>query len=228
MLERVFALVGIPALVQGVRAQWNRLIERAGDRIRADARSYGIIAALGLSGAAMAFVTIVGLIIAAVVLVDRSWGIHAALAALVVIPGAATAVLSTLIYSRLSKKRPAQAPATPGNMNTDRAHQSYERSDDPTTPRGSAAGAGSTGGELRQMLEGAFGEFLTAPRNTGTPIDRLLRRITSEAAASSDRTVGLAIDVVSSGSRKAVFGILAGTVALGWFLAKRPAAIDER
>ena len=71
------------------------------------------------------------------------------------------------------------------------------------------------------MLEGALGEFFAEPPRTGTPLDSVVRRLTNEAAASSDRTVELAADMLSSGSRKTIFGILAGTVALGWFLTRR-------
>ena len=67
------------------------------------------------------------------------------------------------------------------------------------------------------MLQALWGTFGAAP-TTGTPVDRVIHQFTREAAAASDKTVELAVEVVSRGSRKAAIGVLAGTAFLGWFL----------
>ena len=76
--------------------------------------------------------------------------------------------------------------------------------------------------EIRKMLADAVGSVFASAPTTGTPIDEVIHRFTSEAAATSDRTVDFAAEAISRGSRTAIFGILAATVTLGWYLARRP------
>ena len=71
------------------------------------------------------------------------------------------------------------------------------------------------------MLSNSLGDFFGSAPTTGTPVYRVIKQFTREAAAASDKTVELAVEVVSRGSRKAAFGVLVGTAFLGWFLTRK-------
>jgi hypothetical protein len=224
MLNRVAALLGIPVLVDNIRDRAARLVADVSAAAKDEARFVGVVAAFGVAAAAAGFVTFVALIIAIVAIVDRNWGHDAALLAAVLIPALVTAVLAFIAYRRVARREREVKPAMAS------AFASVPRPPAATPPPREAAAlprapirtSASTNAEVRGMLAGALGEFFAAPPRTGTPLDGVVRKLTEEAAASSDHTVDLAADMLSSGSRKAVFGILAGTVALGWFLSRKP------
>lgn len=226
MLKRLVSLLGFSALAESVEYRLLRFADAAKETARAEARFYGGVAVLGTAAAAAAFVTFVAAVIVVVLLVERQWGQGAALAVAFLIPAAVTAALAAMVYLRVStKEAPTPLLRTLDPPETPPAWRSNVTPEPPQAPRStrSSFAVTNTQGELRTLLEGALGEFFRAPPATGTPLDRVVHRLTGEAAAASDRTVGLAADVLATGSRKVVFGILAGTAALGWFLARKPA-----
>ena len=74
--------------------------------------------------------------------------------------------------------------------------------------------------DLRGPLSGALQDFLAKPPTTGTPIDAVIRRAMNEAHAASPQAVDMAADLLRTGPRSALVGVLAGFALVGWFLAR--------
>jgi hypothetical protein len=74
--------------------------------------------------------------------------------------------------------------------------------------------------DLRRPLSGALQDFLARPLTTGTPVDAVIRRAMSEAHAASPQAVDMAADLLRTGPRSALIGVLGGAALLGWFLGR--------
>jgi hypothetical protein len=74
--------------------------------------------------------------------------------------------------------------------------------------------------DLRGPLSRALQDFLAKPPTTGTPVDAVIRRAMNEAHAASPQAVDVAADLLRTGPRSALVGVLAGSALLGWFLAR--------
>jgi hypothetical protein len=57
------------------------------------------------------------------------------------------------------------------------------------------------------------------PRSEG-PSEDVVKTVTSQISAASDDVVDAAADLLKHGSRSTVFGILAITLLLGWFIGR--------
>jgi hypothetical protein len=222
MFSKLLSVLGIQTLLNQAKHRVESLVRNAEEKVKAEAKTYGIIAALALAAATMGLLTLVVVLVAVFSLVDRAWGQDIALLTVVLIPAALAATFAVLLVNRINeaKRLVARLPQEPLASNYPDSAVSIEPTTSPAvTP--SQIYARTEPPELRSMLSGALGDFLGAAPTTGTPIDRVIHQFTREAAAASDKTVELAAEAVSRGSRKAVFGVLASTVVLGWFLTRK-------
>jgi hypothetical protein len=91
----------------------------------------------------------------------------------------------------------------------------------PASPYVASPSISSASGELHRPLATALEELLTASPTTGTAFDNVLKQVTHGAAAASGQTVNMAADIVRTGPRKAIYGVLGASVVLGWYLARK-------
>jgi hypothetical protein len=227
MLNKLLSVLGIQALLDQAKRRVESLVRNAEDKIKFEAKTYGIIAALALAGAAMAFLTLVVVLIAIFNLVDRAWGENVALLTVVLIPAITTATLAALTVKRLNDaQRPVNASALENPVSS--SYSNEQMSVEPRVPPPAIKipyrDFSAEPSELRAMLSGALGDFFGSAPTTGTRVDRVIQKFTHEAAAASEKTVEFGVEVVSRGSRKAAFGVLVGTAFLGWFLTRKSGA----
>lgn len=220
MLPKLLSVLGLSALLARSRRAIEEVARSAEEKIKAKAVSVGIIAALALAGATMAVITFAVLLIAIYHFAKQAWGADVAVILVLAIPAGLTLLFAVLVLLRTRSREDISRRATLTEAT------SASRSAPPPEPHLASAtsvvSAAPQPIEIQRMLAGAVREFVRSPPTTGTPVDSVIHRFTEEAAGASDKTVGLAVDLVSSGSRKAVFGVLASTLVLGWFLARRP------
>ena len=76
-------------------------------------------------------------------------------------------------------------------------------------------------GDWKNPLAGVLSEAYAAVPQTGTPVDRVIDEVLQQASQSSAQTVDAAADMIRTGSRKTVVGVLAGAAVLGFLLARR-------
>jgi hypothetical protein len=222
MLNKLLSVLGIQALLDHAKRRVEGLVQNAEDKLKLEAKTYGVIAALAFAGAAMAFLTLVVVLIAIFNLFDHAWGENVALLTVILIPAIITATLAALTVKRLNDaKRPVNASALETPVSPSYEQVSAEPRVSPPAIKSPYRDFSAEPSELRAMLSGALGDFFGLAPTTGTPVDRVVQQFTREAAAASDKTVELAVEVVSRGSRKAAFGVLVGTAFLGWVLSRK-------
>jgi hypothetical protein len=74
--------------------------------------------------------------------------------------------------------------------------------------------------DLRSSLSSAIRSLVAhAPHGEG-PSEDVVRTVASQIAAASDDVVDVTADLLKNGSRTTIFGILAGTVLLGWIIGR--------
>jgi hypothetical protein len=239
MLARLLSLLGLQALFDRAKYRVESLLHDAEATVRTGAKEFGLIAAFGLVAAVMAFVTFVVLLIGVYIVVRQAFGPPIALVAVILIPALLTALFAVLVMTHVNAKGrsepsrlfPKPAPIPEPSEIPRRPPESVSAGWPTQSAYAPRFAPSSTDHELQLVLADALGTLLGSIPATGTPIDRFITRLTGEATASSRQTVDLAADAISFGSRKAVFGILAGSALLGWFIGRKAlpgsvAAID--
>jgi hypothetical protein len=74
--------------------------------------------------------------------------------------------------------------------------------------------------DLRSSLSSAVRSLMAHAPHTEGPSDDVVKTVTSQIAASSDDVVDATADLLKNGSRSTIFGILAGTLVLGWIIGR--------
>ena len=74
--------------------------------------------------------------------------------------------------------------------------------------------------DLRSSLSSAIRSLMAHAPHTEGPSDDVVKTVTSQVAAVSDDVVDATADLLKNGSRGTIFGILAGTVVLGWIIGR--------
>ena len=74
--------------------------------------------------------------------------------------------------------------------------------------------------DLRSSLSSAVRSLMAHAPHTEGPSDDVVKTVTSQIAAASDDVVDAAADLLKNGSRSTIFGILAGTLVLGWIIGR--------
>ncbi len=102
-------------------------------------------------------------------------------------------------------------------------------SDIPRDPGSSAAGSAVSAEasghrfsaiDLRSSLSSAVRSLMAHAPHTEGPSDDVVKTVTSQIAAASDDVVDATADLLRNGSRSTIFGILAGTLVLGWIIGR--------
>jgi hypothetical protein len=206
-----------------VKNQIQDVSERAAAEAKIQVKDIGLMVAFGAGAGLMLLFTFVIGLIALYTWVDQNYGTYPALGALALVTIVLAGILFALasargkatrnplgpIFQSLKRSEPPKplsyAPPPPPA----RDPPSYARSEVPLAV-----------GDLHPSLKSAVQEFFSHIPRTGSPADGVLDRMTEEAVAASGKTVDAAADVMRSGSRPAVFGVLAASFALGWFLSR--------
>jgi hypothetical protein len=74
--------------------------------------------------------------------------------------------------------------------------------------------------DLRSSLSSAVRSLMAHAPHTEGPSDDVVQTVTSQIAAASDDVVDATADLLRNGSRSTIFGILAGTLVLGWIIGR--------
>jgi hypothetical protein len=74
--------------------------------------------------------------------------------------------------------------------------------------------------DLRSSLSSAVRSLMAHAPHTEGPSDDVVKTVTSQIAAASDDVVDATADLLKNGSRSTIFGILAGTLVLGWIIGR--------
>ena len=191
-------------------------------QIKGEAKEIGLMIALAAAGGIMALMTFVIFLMAIYRWIAATAG---PLAGYVVV-GGITAVLAVVLLvlasSRVKSKLKVQ------NRTERMVHEEKKAASSSPPPRTqetypSAPGIGIplAFGDLHPPLSGAVREFFSNTPRTGTAIDSVINQVIHEASTASGETVNVAADIVRTGSRKAVLGVLASSFLLGLFLARR-------
>lgn len=191
------------------------------DQIKGEAKEIGLMVALAAAGGIMALMTFIIFLMAIYRWVAATAG---PLAGDVVV-GGITAVLALIFLILASSRGKSKLKV---HDRTERIPEEEEKAasasplprtqENPSTP---GIGIPSAFGDLHPPLSGAVREFFSNAPRTGTAIDSVINQVIHEASTASGETVNVAADIVRTGSRKAVFGVLASSFLLGLFLARR-------
>lgn len=204
----------------------------AAERVKWEAKKLGFVIAFAIAGAVMALGAGVIALIAVYSWVADKHGPMVGLGVIGLITGLGAALMFTLAAARNGKPAPRfKAPARPlaakptasmpppATPRPDPVHFSPQPA--ASRPASSAFSIPLAFGDLRRPLTGAVEEFLSRSPNTGTPVDPLITQVLQEARSASGQTINMAEDMIRTGSRKTVFGVLAGSLVLGWFLTRK-------
>jgi hypothetical protein len=74
--------------------------------------------------------------------------------------------------------------------------------------------------DLRSSLSSAVRSLMAHAPHTEGPSDDVVKTVTSQISAVSDDVVDATADLLKNGSRSTIFGILAGTLVLGWIIGR--------
>jgi len=74
--------------------------------------------------------------------------------------------------------------------------------------------------DLRSSLSSAVRSLMAHAPQTEGPSDDVVKTVTSQISAVSDDVVDATADLLRNGSRSTIFGILAGTLVLGWIIGR--------
>jgi hypothetical protein len=97
---------------------------------------------------------------------------------------------------------------------------------DPRTPDAGGTFSADSAGQrfsaidLRSSLSSAIRSLMAHAPHTEGPSDDVVKTVTSQLSAVSDDVVDATADLLKNGSRSTIFGILAGTVVLGWIIGR--------
>jgi hypothetical protein len=83
-----------------------------------------------------------------------------------------------------------------------------------------AAGQRFSAIDLRSSLSSAIRSLMAHAPHAEGPSDDVVKTVTSQIAAVSDDVVDATADLLKNGSRSTIFGILAGTLVLGWIIGR--------
>jgi hypothetical protein len=235
MMSKLLGIFGfdLDRQVQLVKGRAEEFVHRAGAQISERMMELGVVAGLAVAGGLMALMTFVIVLTALYEWVASIYGPLAGYATI----GSISAVLAAVMFSlAAARSKSGQlaivAPNVAGSglgsaPKIEPMPPALTPTPDPVPPF--ATSSRSSGiplvlGDLRNPLSEAVREFLAKAPTTGTPIDSVIDQVMREAAAGSVKTIDMAADLVRAGPRKAVFGVLAGTAVLGWFLAHKRSA----
>lgn len=202
------------------------------EKVKWEAKKLGFIIAFAIGGAVMMLGTGVIALMALYSVVADKYGPMVGLGVIGLVTGLGAAVMFTLAAARSEKAAPRfkapprSAPAKPAASMPPPAvprPDPVRFSPPPTAsqPASSPLGFPLAFGDLRRPLTGAVEEFLSRSPGTGTPVDPLIAQVLQEARSASGQTISMAEDMIRTGSRKTVFGVLAGSLVIGWCLARK-------
>jgi len=192
------------------------------DQIKGEAKEIGLMVALAAAGGIMTLMTFVIFLMA----IYRWLAATAGPLVGYVVVGGITAVLALIFFVLASSRTKSKLKVHDRTERTVHEEEEKVASSFPlpgTQDYPSAPGIGIplAFGDLHPPLSGAVREFFSNAPRTGTAIDSVINQVIHEASTASGETVNVAADIVRTGSRKAVFGVLASSFLLGLFLARK-------
>jgi hypothetical protein len=192
------------------------------DKIKGEAKEIGLMIALAAAGGIMALITFVIFLMAIYRWIAATAG---PLAGYIVV-GSITTALAIVLLVLASSRGKSKLKVHDRTERLVHEEEKVASSSPPprtqeTYPSGPGIGIPLAFGDLHPPLSGAVREFFSNAPRTGTAIDSVINQVIHEASTASGETVNVAADIVRTGSRKAVLGVLASSFLLGLFLARR-------
>jgi hypothetical protein len=115
-------------------------------------------------------------------------------------------------------RRNRQTPADPSRQDSGDILSASGHAGSAPSPE--AAGQRFSAIDLRSSLSSAVRSLMAHAPHTEGPSDDVVKTVTAQISAASDDVVDATADLLKSGSRTTVFGILAGTMVLGWIIGR--------
>jgi hypothetical protein len=198
MLREVLRSLGVDLdrKLLEMRGQIAEFRVRTTRQINEQIKATGLMVGFAFVGAAAAIATFIIILVALYRWVDLHDGPFAALAAV----GAVTALLSTIMFVLAFGRRPRKSPF-----------------DD----RRIAAAPASRSPPPSQTVSGTLSAALPALPPNASFHDVLIHRFSTRVAGAGDEVLDVATDLMSTGSRSALFGTLAVVALVGIMIGRR-------
>jgi len=224
MLAKFLGLFGfdLNRQIQMLKERVEDFTREKTDQIKGEVKEIGLMVALAAAGGIMALMTFIIFLMAIYRWVATTagpftgdvvvGGITAVLALIFLVFASSRGKSKLKVHDRTERIIPEEEERVASSSPLPRTQEN------PSTP---GIGIPSAFGDLHPPLSGAVREFFSNAPRTGTAIDSVINQVIHEASTASGETVNVAADIVRTGSRKAVFGVLASSFLLGLFLARK-------
>jgi Putative Actinobacterial Holin-X, holin superfamily III len=235
MLARFLALFGFD-LHRQIRLLKDRaedFARQTTDQVKEQVKDIGLMIAFAVAGGLMGLLTVIILLLALYSWVATTYGPPWGYA---VVGGITAMTTAAMFIVAATRGKSRKSPIAMGKT-ADRRGEKVEREVESIVSSSEAAfpelepvrpvstslslGIPLAFGDLRRPLSGAIEEFLANTATTGAPIDSVINQVLHEASAASGQTIDMAANLIRQGPRKALFGVLAGSALLGWYLARK-------
>lgn len=220
MFNKLFSLFGfdVQQHIQRAKAHVRDLTRDVTDHIKSEARGVALQVALGTIGIILGLISFVVFLIGIYRWIEIQYNSYEALVAV----GGGTALLALVfLFVATRKKHPEPRVLEEDIFTTP-----------PVAPIVTVATAPYVGPihtlDIHGSLSNLLAELLRQTPQSGTPLDSILTQVTGRAAAASGETVNLAADLIRTGSRKAMFGVLGASVFVGWFLSRKTSLLFNK
>jgi hypothetical protein len=233
MLAKFLSLFGfdLHRQIRLLKDQAEDFAQQTTHQVKDQVKDIGLMIAFAVAGGLTGLITFIILLLALYSWLATTYG---PLWGYAVVGGITAVTTAAMLILAMTRGKPRKSPivgkmADPARVEkVERKVESIVSSPEaaipepqPVRPVSTPLGIPLAFGDLRRPLSGAIEEFLANTATTGAPIDSVINQVLHEASAASGQTIDMAANLIRQGPRKALFGVLAGSALLGWYLARK-------